>query len=188
MAIILCMFPVRVCVDRCVFQYEVMYMCIYVCVCVGVVGAYEAGRSGGCRIGFQCVSNGCRGQDTDLWSHRLILPAQDQPGLLWEKKIHACTQSVIKLLVFEVLHVVSGMPLLSYLCVCVSDEQNQPLHLITSSDKHGSVLLKVEYNKVNMSILFIKHFIKDSLKWVVLAEWVNLCWSAWLFLCPSGWC
>ncbi len=71
---------------------------------------------------------------------------------------------MIKLLVFEVLHVVSGMPLLSYLCVCVSDEQNQPLHLITSSDKHGSVLLKVEYNKVNMSILFIKHSIKDSLK------------------------
>ncbi len=58
------MFPVRVCVDHCVFQYEVMYMCLYMC--VGVVGAYEAGRSGGCRIGFQCVSNGCRGQDTDL--------------------------------------------------------------------------------------------------------------------------
>ncbi len=34
MAIILCMFPVRVCVDHCVFQYEVMYMCLYMCVCV----------------------------------------------------------------------------------------------------------------------------------------------------------
>lgn len=72
--------------------------------------------------------------------------------------------------------------------VCVSDAQNQPLHLITSSDKHGSDLLKVEYIKVNMSILLIKHSIKDSLKGVVLAEWFNLCWSAWLFLCPSGWC
>lgn len=67
-------------------------------------------------------------------------------------------------LLFEVLHVVSGMPLLSFLCACVSDAQNQPLHLITSSDKLGSDLLKVEYIKVNMSILLIKHSIKDSLK------------------------
>lgn len=75
---------------------------------------------------------------------------------------HTHTQSVIMLLLFEVLHVVSGMPLLSFFCV--SGAQNQPLHLITSSDKHGSDLLKVEYIKVNMSILLIKHSIKDSLK------------------------
>lgn len=65
-------------------------ICVYICVYVGVVGAYEAGRSGRCCIGPQCVSTGCRGQDTNLRSHRHILPAQDQPGLLRDERyMHA---------------------------------------------------------------------------------------------------
>lgn len=65
-------------------------ICVYICVYVGVVGAYEAGRSGRCCIGPQCVSTGCRGQDANLRSHCHILPAQDQPGLLRDERyIHA---------------------------------------------------------------------------------------------------
>lgn len=101
--------------------------------------------------------------------------------IIARRKVHARTWSVINVLLFEVLHVVSGMLAFSFLCVCVSDAQNQPLHLITSSDKHNSDLLKVEYIKVSMSISLVKHSIKDSLKWVVLAKWFNLCWSMWPF-------
>lgn len=61
-------------------------ICVYTCVYEGVVGAYEAGCSGRCRFGSQCVSTGCRGQDTNLRSHCHILPSQDQPELLRDKR------------------------------------------------------------------------------------------------------
>lgn len=58
--------------------------CMFTCVlvCVGVVGANKACRSGRCRVGVERVSTGCRGQDTNFWSDSHILPPQDQPWLL----------------------------------------------------------------------------------------------------------
>lgn len=159
MAIILCM--IHVCVDHCVFQYEVMYMCLYMCVCRCCWSLRDRPLR---RMSYwlsMCLKWVQRARYGPLISLSHLTCTRSAWTTVREK-VHARTQSVIKLLVFEALHVVSGMPLLSYLCVCVSDEQDQPLHLITSSDKHDSDLLKVEYNKVNMSILFIKHSIKDS--------------------------
>lgn len=179
---ILFMIPVYVYVyvDHCVFQCEVMYMCLYMCICRccwSLRGRPLRKMLSWLSVCLNWVLR-ARCEPSISLSH---LTCARSAWITVKQKVHAHTLRVINVQLFEVLHVVSGMLSLSFLCVYFSDAQNQPLHLITSSDKHGSDLLKVEYIKVSMSISLIKHSIKDSLKWVVLAKWFDLCWSAWPF-------